>query len=170
MASSFQIQRQEKSNWCWAAVAATVSQYFYPQTSFPQCEIANKMANMKGINCCTDTSDASNTPEYLEDAFEVVKTSFGKSLVHERMPGILEFPAIQKHIDESRPVCVQIHWIDEDIYHLVIVSGYSVTQSGEHWVDVHDPARGEITVPYDSLTSSYLGAGEWVYTYIVEQA
>ncbi len=128
------------------------------------------MTNLRGIDCCNDSTEASDTAEYLEDALEVVRTSFGKPLIHEKNPGTLSFLAIQQHIDASRPVCVQIQWLDEELYHLVIVSGYAVTQSGEQWVDVHDPARGEMTIPYNSLTSSYLGAGEWVYTYIVNQS
>ncbi len=33
MANNFEIETQEKLNWCWAAVAATVSGYFFsPQT------------------------------------------------------------------------------------------------------------------------------------------
>jgi len=35
----FEIQQQERTKWCWAAVAASVARYYDPLSTFTQCSI-----------------------------------------------------------------------------------------------------------------------------------
>jgi hypothetical protein len=47
-ALSLTVQRQEKSEWCWAAVSASVDRFFRPDSAHTQCEIAFEQFSNKG--------------------------------------------------------------------------------------------------------------------------
>jgi hypothetical protein len=51
----------------------------------------------------------------------------------------------------------------------VVISGYSVSESNEHWVDIADPFYGDSTTPYVHFVAAYLNAGRWDETYLVGQ-
>jgi len=36
----FSMQQQDQTNWCWAAVAASVVRYYHADTQWTQCRIA----------------------------------------------------------------------------------------------------------------------------------
>ena len=167
MTTSFEIETQEKLNWCWAAVAATVSRYFYPNQAVEQCSIARSVLN---IDCCAAASGDCDEPAALETALDALNTTFPKSLTNQPLPGqLLPFAAVRGQIDSGRPVCVRIRWFGESGGHFVMISGYSVSESGEPWVDVADPYYQDSTVPYDRFVSAYLDAGAWTDTYLVGQ-
>jgi hypothetical protein len=65
---------------------------------------------------------------------------------------------------------VRIQWIDDQRGHFVMICGYSVSASGEQWVDVADPYWGNSILSYPQLVSSYLDAGKWSDSYLVNQA
>ena len=171
MASSFQIETQERLNWCWAAVAATVSHYFFPTLSTTQCTIAKQVLQPPGGDCCSDglISPCDQAAE-LETALSAVNTLTGQSLNDQTLSGkIITFGAVRQQIDSGRPVCARIQWFGEQRGHFVMISGYSLGQSGEQWVDIADPYYDDSILPYDQFVSAYLDAGEWSDTYLVGQ-
>ena len=162
MANSFQIQTQLEKNWCWAAVAATVSSYFFPTKAMQQCQIATSVT---GIPDCCNGSGAC-------DQFETLTISLGAvqpKLTVVTTPSKIPFGNVQQQIDSGLPVCVFIQWFGEITGHFVIVSGYSIDESGTQWVDVSDPYFEDSNVPYEQLVSNYLEAGSWNETYVVSQ-
>jgi hypothetical protein len=169
MPDSFQIEPQEKLNWCWAAVAATVSQYFFPEVALSQCGIAKHVLNTTS-NCCGDLPSECNRPASLESALTAVNTLLNKNLDNRTLPRFLKFEEIREQIDSGRPVCARIQWIGEQRAHFVMICGYSVSRSGTQWVDVADPYWGNSVVPYTQFVSSYLNAGVWSDSYLVNQA
>lgn len=168
MATSFQIETQLKLNWCWAAVASTVSKYFFPDLPLTQCAIAEGVLH-PGVNCCTDSTSVCDQQAALEAALATVNTLQSKSLNNQPVPGFLTFGLIRKQIDASKPVCARIQWYGEPGGHFVMISGYSISQSGEQWVDIADPYYDDSTVPYEQFVSAYLDAGAWSDTYLVDQ-
>ena len=53
--NSFKMQHQTQLNWCWAAVTASVHNYYNRNQSTTQCEVADKQLNKS--YCCSDSSD-----------------------------------------------------------------------------------------------------------------
>src|SRR5260370_26671301 len=67
---SFSVQRQLQSNWCWAAVAASIADYYDPNTTETQCTIANRC--LKRTDCSTTVgrcapNSACNQPHWLSN-------------------------------------------------------------------------------------------------------
>jgi len=168
MNSKFEIQTQQKLNWCWAAVAATVSNYFFPNQAVQQCQIAK---NILGIDCCTDPDpEACDAQAELQTALAAIPKLVGNSLnVNTLQNEPLSFDAVRKQIDAGLPVCARIQWFGENRSHFVIISGYSISQSNVPWVDISDPYYEDSTIPYQHFVSAYLDAGTWRETYLVAQ-
>src|SRR3982751_825509 len=171
MANSFQIETQDQREWCWAAVAATVSNYFFPDQILSQCAIVNDVLH---IDCCHDGErPACDIPKALEDALDAINRLLGTSRVYNTLDTYLKFEAVCQQIDAGLPVCVRTLWYgDENRGHFVIITGYSIGQSEDQWVDIADPRSGYeySTVPYEQFLSAYWGVGVWGNTCLVNQS
>jgi Papain-like cysteine protease AvrRpt2 len=167
MAINFEIETQQELNWCWAAVAAAVGRYYYPDKGLQQCQVAGKVTGI--ANCCPH-NEACDQFGALDDALTAANAEMGTNLSNRAQLGkILKFAAVQAEIDGGRPVGVRIQWYGEDAGHFVIISGYAIEASGEKWLDISDPYYEDSTVPYDQFVSAYLEAGKWSDTYLIGQ-
>jgi hypothetical protein len=167
----FKMQRQQHSNWCWAAVAVSVARYFDPDSTWCQCRVASRMAkqaNLKVAGCGTCRSPSGvpkkcNRPWFLGKALRIVKRSRGK-----HKDGSLSFGKIRELIKAGRPVCARILWGEGPEAHFVVVSGCFTTKTGERWLDVEDPDSGSSTWLDEEFRKNYHYAqGKWVRTYPV---
>ncbi|HVO99772.1 MAG TPA: papain-like cysteine protease family protein [Bryobacteraceae bacterium] len=175
----FKIQKQEQSEWCWAAIAVSVERFFNPAWSLTQCQIANRVLPKeieglelpKGI-CCAKP-DICNKPAELETALKEIhkwrttldqKTAPGGSMIS---TGTLTFEQVRREIDNGRPVCVGITWKGGG-GHFVVVRGYRQLSTGACQVDVADPLNPSAVVDFDELTSAYYGHGVWTETDLVQ--
>jgi hypothetical protein len=168
----FEVERQKLSNWCWAAVAVSVSRYFDRSSKWRQCGVATYvLKSAKGddapkvpaCGCCNrPIPDECNEQWYLEDALEQVGRLKGNA-----REGHLSFAAVRRRLDNARPVCIRIKW-RRGGGHFVVVTGYHVDRSGVQKLVVQDPAMGgERIVNYSTLVSNYRGQGRWSHTYPV---
>lgn len=167
---TFAIETQEQKEWCWAAVAATVGQYFFPQSPVRQCQIASEV--VPGVNgtCCDSTHVSQcDQPAALESALNALTNIVQQKLNKTSSDAALSFSEVQSRIDSGLPVCVHISWEDGN-GHFVMISGYAISSTSGNWVDVSDPALGTSFTPYDEFTNSYLGIGRWDASYLVGPA
>ena len=66
----FDMQDQEQSKWCWAAVGASVALYYEPQASWTQCRVANEQ--LERNDCCGNgAAGACNQYGFLASALEL---------------------------------------------------------------------------------------------------
>jgi Papain-like cysteine protease AvrRpt2 len=167
MTNNFQIQTQQKLNWCWAAVAATVSSYFWPDSNIKQCDIAKKVLKIQSEEDCSDSSDKAAS---FEKTLDVLNGMMPRQLNNKSLLGrSLAFEDIQGQIDSGRPVCVRIEWDVDEGAHVVMITGYSVSKSTQIWLDISDPYYEDSTVTYENFSDAYLDAGKWTDTYLVGQ-
>jgi Papain-like cysteine protease AvrRpt2 len=150
-----QMQSQQMSNWCWAAVAASVDAYYDPQSAKSQCTIA---AAVIGTACCPPNGNCDKT-ERLDDALRKVPLRF-----EVRKP--LQFADIKKQIDFGTPVCVRIGWPD-GTGHFAAIDGYGQSPDRRYVVHVVDPYYPDGTWDLDEFTTAYQGAGQWTATFLV---
>lgn len=161
----FNIQSQEQTNWCWAAVASSVCGYYAsrgegaPQS---QCQIATQFL---GLECCIDPlpppSDnwAGNKTFTLELPLDVLG-HFAPPMV----TGSLDLASIVREIDGGRPICCHIDWGGAE-GHFVVMIGYDSVHGD---VIVRDPAGTIVngTLPFKS--GGTFPGGKWSETYLTK--
>lgn len=154
--TSFQMETQCESEWCWAAVSSSVDHYFQPGSYSTQCGIASQV--IPG-NCC-EHPDRFDQPEMLQDALDAVGRLRG-------ITGLLTFDQLQAEINADHPVCIRIAW-DDGGAHYVALTGYQVLTSGVRTVDVADPFYANSTEDFDMFPSYYHGGGRWTASFLTK--
>lgn len=156
----FNIQTQQQTLWCWAAVAASIDAYFAPSAAKDQSTVADGVLHRGD---CSPTNRHCNQTSPLQDALKVV----GK-LREPPLTKPLEFDALRQQIDQKLPVCVRIEWPDGG-GHFVVISGYSITPLGKQMVIVKDPWYVDSVLAFEELSSDYLLAGgTWSDSFLVK--
>ncbi|WP_296307298.1 papain-like cysteine protease family protein [Pseudomonas sp.] len=150
----FPIQRQLQGQWCWAAVAASVSRYYRPGTTWTQCSVADRQWGR--TDCCgTGATGACNNPSILQTALTNVGHLNRQTAVQESLQ------TVENEVVAGRPLCIRIAWAGGG-GHFVVASGIE----DEDFVWVSDPGGGTTAlVAYDTLRSAYAGSGSWTHSY-----
>ena len=162
MASPFQMQPQEYFHWCWAAVGASIRNYFFPASAWKQCQMATRVT---GDNRCCDVP----LPSELDESAHLQDTLDGTDVPYQVLAAVpLPFDNFRTQINNSVPVCARIQGPGQGGGHLVVVYGYGVLNPQEQWVDIADPFWGYWTIPYDYFVHSYQGYGEWSDTFLIQ--
>ena len=156
---SLKLQRQLQSEWCWAAITASISSHYDPESPWCQCKLAARLT--KGDQDCCSDPHACNRPQYLEKALRIV----GR-LAAPPTAGPLTFARIQKEILAGRPICVRIGWPGSAIGHFTLIYGCTKSKSGNQWLYVEDPLYGSSTWLYSEFRRNYqYSGGRWSHTY-----
>lgn len=161
---SFDMEKQTETQWCWAAVAASVARFYDSSDTVSQCEVASRVLNTTG--CCADPA-ACNEDNYLENALAQVN-HFRAPLVFEPLP----FSDVEDEINAGCPLGCRIGWFGGG-GHFVILYGVSTDQSGgsvKRWVAVADPDPhfGPSDYLINNFTSVYRNKGEWTHSYFTQ--
>jgi len=154
---NFVMQHQQQTNWCWAAVAASVSAFFNPSTPWTQCLIVN--AELGRTDCCVNGSSAScNVPWYLDRALQRTGNFVSWSSGAETLANI------ENEIDNGRILGVRIGWSGGG-GHFVVLEGYNADLN---MVAVDDPWYGASDVALATFQTAYMGSGTWTHSYRVK--
>jgi Papain-like cysteine protease AvrRpt2 len=157
----FQVENQEESKWCWAAVSSAVDRYYSPQSFLSQCEVASDV--LEPADVCDDP-DKYDRPGALAVGLNVI----GRDDRVDPVTGKIQFDELQTEIDAGRPVCVCIQWNGSaNAAHFVALCGYR-EWSGLRLVDVADPFYPDSTQDFDIFPLSYHGGGSWLQTYFTK--
>jgi hypothetical protein len=154
---AFVMQPQQQTQWCWAAVAASVSAFFNPSTTWMQCDIVN--AEFGRTDCCANGSSADcNKPWYIDQGLQRTGNFRSKST------GAGTMTDVSQDVDISRPLCVRIGWSGGG-GHAVAIDGY---HRGLNMVAIDDPWYGASDVSLATFRTAYQGSGSWTHSYRVE--
>ncbi|MCU0120562.1 hypothetical protein N8H74_20060 [Pseudomonas sp. B2M1-30] len=149
---NFSMQRQTQSNWCWAAVSASVGNYF-GTGSWTQCGVASSALDR---NCCNQPGPC-NVYGYLDQALRITRSYNGMG------QGSLSMSAIQNQINMGRPVCLRCAWYGGGAHFLAIYG------TNGNYVLVADSIYGYSTRALNSFPGSYNGGGTWTTTYFTQK-
>jgi len=156
----FNMEAQEQSEWCWSAVAVSVSSFYQPASTITQCGLAN--LELGTDVCCVDPSTC-NQQNTLETALDRV------GHFNDMVFAPLSFGETDTEIDSKRPLGCRIGWFLGG-GHFVIIHGTSTESSGgfvKQWVAVTDPKFGPADYLIDDFTNAYRqGEGEWTHSYL----
>jgi Papain-like cysteine protease AvrRpt2 len=128
------VERQELSNWCWAAIAAALARHF-KTGEFRQDEIAQIV-------------ERRNTTAALDDALRRV------GCVGRWSPGRPPFEHIAAEIAQGRPLCVCIQWQSGDAHYVVVTGCHTDTRE----IVIEDSLHGPSVHPFDEFPRSYRGS------------
>jgi Papain-like cysteine protease AvrRpt2 len=173
----FSMQVQECTQWCWAAVVASLSSVVQGATAVSQGQVVEERAFFPGphpdcasdCDCCSDPSHDGlcNRPGDIADAlvqYGLASTTIG------RPRGTVLFRDIADQIDSGLPVVLHISYgIQSSVGHILVIRDYGGSDS----LVVADPEDGQNLAasfssfqyqPPDDQTGI---SGTWDYAYFV---
>jgi hypothetical protein len=173
LAGMFNMQTQDETEWCWAAVAVSINAYLDPpagdggptwtQPSLATQVLAQELQWNPAVDCSADPSEECDRPAGLNDALSITGNLMPDGY---RSNCFLDFASLQSWMDQQLPVGARILWPGGGA-HFIALSGYQVFASGEQKVVVQDPLYGPSVQDYSSLRGQYICHGSWNDTYLV---
>lgn len=155
----FSMQNQLQTNWCWAANATSISQYYNRNTPWTQCRLACNCLNRP--DCCSNPApNLCNRPYYLHTALQ--RTGNLRNF----FAGTLTPDMIRSEIDNGWVIGVRIGW-RSDGGHFVTIHGYD-DRSGELFVYISDPRYGKCYLKVNDFATRYLNEGIWTHTFLIK--
>lgn len=159
---NFNQQYQRQSQWCWAAVACSISKYYFRRSRWTQCHIVcNELSDTR---CCDKTLVPScNRPWSLRLALERTGNYFNQ------IYSPISFSAVKRQIDLNNVIGVRIAWTN-GTGHFVTLSGYWELL-GVNYYYIEDPRKGSPRnrlISEDALRRNYLTNGVWTDTYLTK--
>lgn len=162
----FEMQVQEQTNWCWAAVAVSVAHFYGPASTATQCGLAD--AQLRRQDCC----GAGAGDPLRCDVYGMLGSSLYRvgHLGRWTVEQTVSQAGLAGEIDGCRPLCARVAW-DGGGAHFVAVVGYlsgSASLAGSALVAVDDPRWGQSDVPYEALLKHYMGSGTWTDSFFTK--
>lgn len=158
MILDFQTQQQILPEWCWAAVASSISFKYDPQSNWQQNTLAGKLLN----NVCTAVSpvNANSAPNICHQGFSLITAlqSCTQNYAWD-VQRYLTIDEIRYQINNGWPVCCQIYWESYQKAHYIVIYGYDGNS-----IAIGDPEAGVCSADYDDLIQSYR-SGQWIHSY-----
>jgi len=154
----FAVQRQKQTNWCWAAVSASVAAFYNSKTPWTQCKVATAVT---GTGCCgpTGAQPPCNVPNYLERALSTVGHYRGRKV------GTITYSSVKNQIASDNPIGVRVEWPNGD-GHFVAIFGWRETSDGRQYIWVGDPNKGLREILLSDLRTGYgEDDGKWTHSY-----
>jgi hypothetical protein len=154
----FQIEEQIMSNWCWAAVVASLNTHYNHDTQLTQGEIVATELNMS--ICKAAPLPLCNKPFDLSVALE------HNGFLQEFLDYTIDSEKIVMEIVNDRPICCQIVYGNSD-GHFIVIYGYSRSLGSDAlFLNIADPKSGSSRyLSREDLLSDYDG-GQWIRTYL----
>jgi Papain-like cysteine protease AvrRpt2 len=157
----FVIEQQQETEWCWAAVSKSISDYFNPSAAWTQCSIVN--AELGRSDCCSNGASSScNRPGFLDSALQRVGNFSRKS------DSPSSDSTVRNEIDTDEPLGARIQWTNGG-GHFVAIYGYDDPDVARLLVAIGDPWYGDSLVAIDEFTNNYLGMGSWSHSYFTQR-
>jgi len=158
MILSFQTQQQILDEWCWAAVASSISFNYDPNSNWQQNALAGTVLNSVCSN--VTAANASTAPDICHQGSSLsdVMQNYTHNLgwVVQRY---LTLDEIFYQINNGWPICCQIYWENLQQEHYIIIYGYDGNS-----IAIGDPEAGVCSADYNDLINSYR-SGQWVRSY-----
>lgn len=159
----FLMQLQEQTQWCWAAVTASIADYYRASAWHQQCVVASRE---KSSQCCNSQNPGiCNVPTPLDGPL----TRTGH-FSNGRVDSPQQFDVVEQEIGGQRALACRVVW-GNGTAHFVAVTACSVDASGAEYVEIGDPLQpGPTNIPYDEFVSNYRGEGTWTNSYFTLSA
>ena len=171
---NFPHEHQQHSNWCWAAVACMVADYYdgiggsSSSGNCQQCVVVNTA--FERSDCCDsspfDAYTVCNQPWYLNISLGIVghlNTWFG---------GMLDYSGIQDQINRCRPFGIRLDYGTWG--HFIAAFGFEVSYEGGFGIYISDPWPEAGGYTYSQVLNESAAypiteyAAGWSHTYLTQ--
>ena len=150
---NFNMEPQQQTNWCWAAVSKSVAAYYEPATTWTQCEVAN--GERGRTDCCTNGSSADC------NQYGTLNTALQRVGHLDRMVSApATFTEMYDEVRRGRPVGARTAWAGGGAHFLAIIGSV-----GGGFLAVDDPIYAKSDVSDSAFRTMYQGSGTWTHTY-----
>lgn len=156
--TSFVMQNQNQTEWCWAANAVSAAAYF-GSNQYQQCTLVN--TDLGQPDCCINGgSTQCNAPYYLNAALTTVGCAFVPST------GMLVRVDVLAKLQARYPIEVRIGWNNgAGDGHFCAIVGFDSTKDQLH---IEDPWYGSSNPAFDDFCNNYQSAqGKWTDTFVI---
>jgi Papain-like cysteine protease AvrRpt2 len=163
---SFTMQEQCHSNWCWAAVAASVATYYNQGRVVRQCEVGD--LDLKRDDCCQHPCGEEGVDFNVTN---VLASPLNRLRCLERFARKKRATPdeVLEELAAGRPLCARTVWRDGGA-HFVTIVGYRPDTEETGTLVVDDPFWGRSEHSYDGFAEHYqLFGGKWSDTYFTER-
>lgn len=150
----FTMQRQQQSNWCWAATSVSIARYYDPNSTWTQCAMAN--GQLDRSDCCgAGASGPCNVYGFLDGSLKRA------GHLDHMEGGTVPYDGVRGQMLARRPLGIRVAWSGGGA-HFVAATG---VEEGD-LVVVSDCGSGTTSVvAYDTLRTAYNGSGTWTHSY-----
>jgi hypothetical protein len=158
----FEMQKQCHSNWCWAAVAASIAAFYDRDSGVRQCDLAN--LELERDDCCNADCQ---TPGVAFNVTNVFASPLNRVGCLQKLTRFQQAAPSQvlEQLQARRPICVRTVWPDGGAHFLTII-GFLPDAEGGPIIAVDDPFWGRSEYSYDRFSKDYqLIGGKWNDTY-----
>ena len=163
------MQEQLAPEWCWAAVAASLHDFYAkPGSPTRQCSVVNTVltpTTRGGADACTVPVPSScNKPWSLTPALDAL------SVGRDEVAGEALLGDLVAQLAAGRPVCVLLSWHYTTEHpsgggHFVVLHGYGPSSGGApRFVAIGDPLYGSTVMDLADFPTSYHGGAVWAQT------
>lgn len=159
MILDFYLQRQILDQWCWAAVAASISLSYDPNSTWQQSVLAAHLINGSCLNVTDPGSPAAgscNQPFSLITALKNCTHNYAWDVNRH-----LTLAEIQYQISNRWPLCCLINWPNYNDSHYIVIHGYTGSL-----LAISDPEIDDTRyLDYYSMVNNNYRGGQWVHSY-----
>lgn len=154
----FAMQRQQQTQWCWAATSVSVALYYRPTSGWTQCQMVNLEKGQ--TTCCQNGS----TPECNQP--NVLDSPLRRAGVLDHMVwGTVTYDAAKEQILVQRPLPLRIQWAGGG-GHFIAIQGVALYFGT--YVAIGDSWYGPSDITWKTLFGTYQGSGTWTHTYFTK--
>jgi hypothetical protein len=154
--SDFGVQRQQQTEWCWAAVTSSLIQFMIPEAPASQRDIVTH----------TIKKEAAQSLKDLNKPWDITDAAKHMGLADSTRYGNVSRDTMREMVNEGLPIPIQINWRNNarkngslGSGHYVVVNSIGEEAKGETLIQVEDPLVGKLSLTWDELKNDYPGKG-----------
>lgn len=167
----FEIEKQKRGNWCWAAVTNSLLSFFDADNGMTQCDIVRECFGVTpGYQTETDCCQHSRRTECNRD-YELDQALDLMQLRASCCNYPLTLDEIREQINQGVPVAARIAWRGGGGHFVIITAVVTDPRNDEQtWLRVANPKdQAASYIPYQTFLTKYGGDGEWTHSYLFEK-
>jgi hypothetical protein len=152
--SDFGVQRQQQTEWCWAAVTSSLMQFMVPDRSASQSDVVTHTFKKAFVQA----------PENLNQPWDITDAAKTMGLEDGTRYGNVSRNTMRDMVNEGVPIPIQINWRRNARKngvlgdgHYVVVHNIGEEAKGQTLIQVEDPWAGKLNLTWDELKNDYPG-------------
>jgi len=153
-----QVEKQERSRWCWAAISCSILNY-YRKEIIEQAVFVNSLVRKHPV-AKDQYSEKDNTNQNVNFKLEIALKKVN-CFSHWTI-GKPSFERIQFEINQGKPFCVRLEWFKGGA-HYVLIKGYNLKNKT---ILIEDSLHDFSIHQFDTFPQNYCNGGAvWTETY-----